>query len=294
MIHIKKQPTPAKILHSVQKMKASDRWQSIVEGDTTYTQAIRSCFDELEYYDEVQHKNVYAKGLIRAELLKEQHYLCAYCMRQIKDDGATTKVEHYLPLSEYKYKDTALDYQNFFAVCKGGEKPKYEWPEDENGERIEPYRCCESVKGDNTELTIDPRDQDMMEHITYTSQGIISFEGLSDYSEDDVKAIRKDINHHLRLNGKVERLPNGEIKYLPNGDIIHLDDTATRLVYGRKSTYRALDDTLQRWRRNGKLTIAVVDKRIDEILSAEKMDEFAGVKLFLLKRERRRLLIQSN
>ena len=288
MIHIKKQPTPAKIFHSAQKVKASDRWQDIGEGDT---KAIRSCFDDLEYFDEAQRKNVYAKGLIRAELLKEQHYLCAYCMRRIKDDGATTKIEHYLPLSENK--DRALDYQNFFAVCTGGEKPKYEWPEDENGVKIEPYRCCESVKGDNTKLKIDPRDESMMEHITYTSTGIISFEGLSDYSKADVEAIRKDIHQNLRLNGKIKYASDGEIEYSPTGEIIWLDDTATQLVSGRRSTYRGLEDSLKRMYRDGRLTLEVVDDRINDILSAEKMEEFAGVKLFLLKRIRRRLLNQS-
>lgn len=270
MIYIKKQSTPSKIYHAAQRMKSSDRWNSISADDT---KAVRLCFEELEYYDDEQQRYIRAKGLIRTELLREQHYLCAYCMRKMKDDSLATKIEHYSPLSQDKEK--ALDYQNFLAVCKGGEMPG--WERRSSEDRKNTLLCCEAVKGDETELTIDPRDQDMMKHIAYYSDGLIYFEGLSDYSEEISRKIQKDLDIHLRLNGSVNLDGSRQ-------------DTATRLVYNRKATYQAMEDTLRRLRRTGRLTLAEIDQRIRAILSAEKMEEFAGVKLFVLNRERSRIV----
>lgn len=268
MLYIKKQPTPSKIHHAAQRMKTSERWLSIEEGDT---KAVRDCFEHLEYYDDQEKRYIYAKGLIRAELLKEQHHLCAYCMTPIEDDGQKTKVEHFVPLSSSN--DKALDYQNFLAVCKGGEKPHWQIQDTEVGERI---LCCEAVKGDHTELTIDPRNQDMMNHIAYYSNGEIYFEGLSDYPEDVCAKIRLDLDETLRLNGKIN--PDGSRQ-----------DTATRLVYNRKATYQATNDVLRRLRKEGKLTLSEIEHRIQTIINAEYMDAFAGVKLFILYREWNRL-----
>ena len=272
MIYIKKQSTPPKIFHATQRMRDSERWSTISEGDTA---AVRSCFEDLEYYDEEQQKYICAKGFIRSELLKEQHYLCAYCMQSIKDDGLVTKIEHYSPLS--KDKNRALDYQNFLAVCKGGELPGWELNTGEDRTREKGVLCCEAVKGDETELTIDPRNQGMMDHIAYYREGLIYFEGLTDYSEEICEKIQNDLNIHLQLNGVLK--PDGSRQ-----------DTSTRLVYNRSATYRAMEDVLRRLRKAGKLTVTEIEQRIDSIISADKMEEFAGVKLFVLNRERNRML----
>ena len=50
------------------------------------------------------------KDEIRKELCKEQHGLCAYCMRRIEPKRNSTQIEHYIALSVDKQK--ALDYQN--------------------------------------------------------------------------------------------------------------------------------------------------------------------------------------
>ena len=44
------------------------------------------------------------KDEIRKNLLEEQHYLCAYCMRRIEDNGRKTSIEHWYPLSQDKEK----------------------------------------------------------------------------------------------------------------------------------------------------------------------------------------------
>ena len=61
-------------------------------------------------------------------LLKEQGYLCAYCMKKITEK--TIHIEHWIPQRhpqegylEYSQEDCdrfAIDYQNMLGVCPGG------------------------------------------------------------------------------------------------------------------------------------------------------------------------------
>lgn len=57
------------------------------------------------------------KADIRTQLLKEQGYLCAYCMQRITDDPLKTKIEHWH--SQATYPNEQLNYSNMLAVCSG-------------------------------------------------------------------------------------------------------------------------------------------------------------------------------
>ena len=57
------------------------------------------------------------KNDIRNHLLREQGFLCAYCMGRIRFENM--KVEHWLP--QRHYPNGQLDYRNMLAVCKGNE-----------------------------------------------------------------------------------------------------------------------------------------------------------------------------
>ena len=92
------QPLP-EVVDKINLIKRSDIWKNIPEGDT---KAIRKQFESLP------------KDSVRYTLLKEQHGLCAYCMRRIHNDSSTT-IEHWAPLS--KNKEQALQYSNFLGVC---------------------------------------------------------------------------------------------------------------------------------------------------------------------------------
>ena len=107
MLYIEKKTPPREMVRKVSEIKSSPGWKAIKNGNTS---AIRSEFDNLP------------KDTIRESLLKEQHYLCAYCMRKIQNNGQSTSIEHWFPLS--KNKDQALDYGNMLAVCDGGENWK--------------------------------------------------------------------------------------------------------------------------------------------------------------------------
>ena len=107
MIYIKKSNPPSEMLREVSRIKSSSDWRKIQPDDT---KAIRNKFNELP------------KAAIRQSLLEEQGGLCAYCMRRIENNGHSTRIEHWYPLSADK--ERALDYGNMLAVCHGGESKR--------------------------------------------------------------------------------------------------------------------------------------------------------------------------
>lgn len=90
MLYIKKLYPLSEVIDQINEIKRSDEWKQIPEGDT---KAIREQF------------NLISKSGLRDTLLKEQHGLCAYCMKRIDNDDKTT-IEHWTPLS--KSKDKAI------------------------------------------------------------------------------------------------------------------------------------------------------------------------------------------
>lgn len=62
-----------------------------------------------------------ATGELREALLKEQGYICAYCMRRIPAkavlSGETSHIEHLQ--SRHRHPDLALDYRNMVVCCPG-------------------------------------------------------------------------------------------------------------------------------------------------------------------------------
>ncbi|TAD96752.1 MAG: TIGR02646 family protein, partial [Bacteroidetes bacterium] len=50
---------------------------------------------------------------LRDSLLRDQKYICAYCMRRISEDDM--KIEHFR--SQSTHPDLDLDYRNMLAVC---------------------------------------------------------------------------------------------------------------------------------------------------------------------------------
>lgn len=52
------------------------------------------------------------KDKLRTSLLKEQGYICAYCMKKLEDDSSKVKIEHYVARNE----ENELEYGNLLAV----------------------------------------------------------------------------------------------------------------------------------------------------------------------------------
>lgn len=115
------------------------------------------------------------KDALRTSLLKEQGYLCAYCMKRIEDSHKEVKIEHYEPRNT----DNELDYKNLLAVCCGGEGSKSE------------FQTCDTKKGNNDEMEINPQNKQQMERIFYRNDGMICI--------DDEK-LQSDMDLVLNLN----------------------------------------------------------------------------------------------
>ncbi|MDM8559374.1 retron system putative HNH endonuclease [Candidatus Parabeggiatoa sp. HSG14] len=125
------------------------------------------------------YDNYPEKDDLRDSLVKEQGYICCYCMQRIVPDAEKMKIEHRQP--QTKYPELQLDYQNLLASCKGNDGGPKHLP-----------RHCDTNKGDQ-EITIDPVDKlkNCERVIKYRRNGRI-------YSDDPV--INHELNDILNLN----------------------------------------------------------------------------------------------
>ncbi len=125
------------------------------------------------YYDGYDRKDD-----VRESLLKEQGYLCGYCMKRL-DSCEQVKIEHIMPQSKLLEDErAALDYRIMLGVCYGNEgHPKKEL-------------TCDAHRG-NEDLTVNPFDESTIGLIKYGTDGTI-------YSDN--QAINMDLNNTLNLN----------------------------------------------------------------------------------------------
>lgn len=130
------------------------------------------------------------KAAIRKHLLKEQGYLCAYCMKRIMNNEFRTKIEHWQCQTNYPNKQ--LDYKNMLAVCLGKtiisnspDRPKFK-------------THCDTLKG-KKDIKFNPSNASHHSHmkIYYGVDGKI-------YSRDTL--FQKQIDEILNLN--LDRIKN--------------------------------------------------------------------------------------
>lgn len=139
--------------------------KSIPPSLVKYKKTINASFDSLP--KEVKDK-------IRTSLLEEQGYICAYCMKKLKDDSAQVKIEHYIARTE----ENELDYKNLLAVCKGNEGEPFE------------NQTCDTRKG-SQEIRINPQESKDILTVSYTNDGRI---------KSTNKDYQKDFDDTLNLN----------------------------------------------------------------------------------------------
>lgn len=149
-------------------------------------------------YDDYDDKN----GL-RKHLLRDQGYLCCYCMRRIW--AHRMRIEHWA--SQEEHPDLQLSYKNLLGACSGGERSKEERLEDSAQDKaldyrppkqaaarrpVHPYHHCDKHKGSRA-LTVNPADpsKNCEQFIKYLPDGEIT---------SDDEAIRRDLNETLNLN----------------------------------------------------------------------------------------------
>ena len=115
---------------------------------------------------------------LRDSLLKEQGYICAYCMRRlpVSDapyENATSKIEHLL--SQKKHDELQLEYSNMVVCCPG---------------RLFGNLHCDASKGEE-DIQCSPLSQEAMSTIQYYNDGTIKSTNA---------AYNTEINDVLQLN----------------------------------------------------------------------------------------------
>ena len=253
MLYIEKGAPLNSIAQKTAEIKRRDDWKELPQNAPEdeheahrYTDVLRSMFDE------------FSKDDIRSTIVKEQHHLCVYCMRRIKNDPLTTKIEHWYPLSQDKEK--AIDYTNFFGACTGVDY-----------QNSETQPCCDSSKS-GTIIKLNPCDRRMMNQIKYESDGTIYFDTADGWTQDEVNDFNDEIKNVLRLNGDIP-----EYSY----------QSGSELRSRRSAVYDACKKNIIRMiKKNPRRSISISDIQalIDKIERKEEYPEYAGVMLFYYKR----------
>ena len=238
LLYIEKRMVPNVVQEKKIQIEKSEEWKKISNGDIS---AVRIYFDSMD------------KSIIREALIAEQHGLCAYCMKRIRNDQDMV-IEHLCPISDKKH---ALDFQNMLGCCDGGRR------EESKGRVL----CCDASKK-NIEITLNPFNKSMMEDIMFTKDGRIK-------TKSGNKKIENELNNVLHLNGELDK----------DGNIVK--DTATNVVRGRRGAYKNYEKTMQKLSSNCKSKTSLVTeikKLIKKIESRAEYPEYVGVTLYYLKR----------
>ncbi len=133
------------------------------------------------------YENYRDKDDVREQLLKEQGYICAYCMRRIS--LREMKIEHWKAQNakDGTGAEHALEYRNMLGVCLG------------NQSNLRSAQTCDTYRG-NDDLFVDPRIEGHTRQIEYRGDGTI-------YSRN--KKIDDDLNNRLNLNSEQAGLKVG-------------------------------------------------------------------------------------
>lgn len=248
MLFIQKKSCPDHIQAEIDRLIDSDEWRSIPEEPSSeQAEIIRE-----QYFDKL------TKSSVRETLITEQHGLCAYCMASVVNSKDSTTIEHLIPLS--KSKAGSMNYQNWLAVCMGGQNTEPAQGEDR-------VVCCDVKKGNNI-TTLSPLNKAQMERIAYYDDGTVFYNAPSGKEQ---RKITHEINYTFGLNGKVDPKTGHSRK-----------DTSTGIVKSRKDAYIAMQDLLLELDNTGELTPDVITKFRHSLLSDMVWEPFVGVKLFVL------------
>ena len=147
------------------------------------------CYEDTKD-DNSKNPPIKTRTNILQDLLQEQGYICAYCMRRISLENAT--IEHIIGQS-YKDEDGKeigkgkdTDYNNMLAVCNGNSCKK--------GNHCDKSRSESQSKG-RVKLFISPLKKSQMENIRFTHSGKIYYKNLDEESKENF-----DLNKVLNLN----------------------------------------------------------------------------------------------
>lgn len=160
-----------------------------------------------------------AKPFLREALLKEQGYICAYCMRSIPcADGNSkerSRIDHIL--SRKKHPDLQLDYNNMVICCPGAIHGN-----DKNNFH------CDKSKGEE-DLNYTPFQQFTIDSIRYST-----FDGEI---RSSIPKCEEELNHVLNLNNPLLKANRREVI----NAVIHV-------LEKRRWNVASLSHELERWK----------------------------------------------
>lgn len=190
------------------------------------------------------------KEAVLESLMRDQGYLCAYCMCRIPQDATKhwppVTIEHINPQSGTNVA-AALDYRNMLAVCSGNRNSNNEQLMHLGNERL----TCDACRG-NTPLTVNPLDARTLVDIRYKSNGVI-------YSNDT------DVNNDLK-------------------DTLNLNCEAIQLPDTRKA---ARDELLKEVSRHKSDIQNYIQRTLEHYQTASKKPPFVGILIDWLKKHQR-------
>ena len=194
------------------------------------------------------------KDSVKEALLKEQGYLCAYCMSRIDMPKESSHIEHWIAQSTNKELD--LDYKNMLAVCSGNEGNKKSCSHYNKSKEEEPLLHCDKRKG-NLPLKYNPScDNSELLGIKYAFDGSVS-------SSDD------------EFSEQLEKVLNLNIEFLKNN---------------RKSTLDGFQEAIKKKYKEKciKFDKGVVEKEIALALARDKefkIKPYCGIILYWLNKK---------
>lgn len=148
--------------------KSSNEPKEVVKKRTTKG----STFDDLP------------KKPLRTALLKEQGFICAYCMKRISNTSKT-RIEHFAP----RTKENSKNYMNLIAACDGNELSKKDKSDTRTSLEKKMVHC--DVLKKNTSISISPLKKSCEQLVLFDIAGIV-------YSNDETT--EKELNDILGLN----------------------------------------------------------------------------------------------
>lgn len=133
---------------------------------------------------------------LREELLKEQGYICCYCMKRIDLDSSHN--EHFWPKDDFE--DMDMDYQNLFASCQGDEI----FDEDKH--------CGHRKKDWWEDSMISPTNPDVEKMFRYSASGEVHSVSEREESEIIDQMISEfGLNNYALIRNRKEAIEASEL-----------------------------------------------------------------------------------
>jgi uncharacterized protein (TIGR02646 family) len=149
----------------------------------------KGCYDDTKN-DNSKVPKVTTRTDILKDLLNEQGYICAYCMRSISIENAT--IEHivgqnYIDKSGNKIgKQEDTNYDNMLAVCQGN----FCQNETHCDSSRSKYQTKKPI------LLISPLNRLQMSSIKFTQSGTIYYENIKNSRKKIIKTIKRILVKH--------------------------------------------------------------------------------------------------